>query len=254
MKIIKNLLIIVAIVLLSSGCGAKKAFVEKEAIEDAALLYIFIADTMSDDEDMQDADFKLRINTLNVKGGLQAGEYKVFDMKPATILLTAIRTNVEEKHLKLKLEADKIYYVEVKTNDFDSFQITEVSGKLAQKDIKGSVLAGSFEIDTTNYVPDFAGSTIMEDRKMAVPSMSEAEIDAMINKKLDERSKSSVTAVPVVAPIPVASTPSVPSAPAKPRMSKADQMDELERAHAMKVKGILSDAEFKAMKSEILAK
>jgi len=36
--------------------------------------------------------------------------------------------------------------------------------------------------------------------------------------------------------------------------TKVDQMDALERAHGMKEKGILTDAKFKEMKSEILVK
>jgi hypothetical protein len=250
MKIIKILLTVV-LVLLVSGCGSKKPFVEKQAIDHAALMYVYVADRISDDDQMQNSEFQLRINGQNVEGRVIGGEYKVFDMKPATILLSAVRTNVEEMHLKVKLEADKIYYIEIKESDFgDDFTFKEMSASEARKDLANSVLADSFEIDATKYVPDFAGSTIMKDREMAIPAMSEAEIDALIDKKLNARKATPSKVAPVKTQqkvVPVVTSP-------KPGISRATQMDEIERAYSMKEKGMLTQDEFNKIKAEILAK
>ena len=278
MNLIKILLIAMAILLLS-GCGNKTPFVEKQPIQDAALIYVFVEDTISADDTMQNAIFRLRINNQNVKGRVFPGEYKVFDMKPATVLFSAVRTNVEQKNIKLKLEADKIYYVEIRTTEEDdSFTIKEISKTEAAEDLKNSKLAGSFEFDASHYIPEFAGSTAKDGKPLEVPAMTEAEIDALINKKLDARIKAA-NAVPVnktetskvVAPVVAPITSTAPTVlapktevvkdsviqeakPVVPKISRIEQMDQLERAHSMMKKGILTQEEFNKMKTEILAK
>ena len=239
MNTIKALLIL-AVMLLVSGCGTKVPFKAKEALDGAAVVYIYANDTISDDDSVQDDKFQLRINNQNVAGRLNGGEYRVFDMKPATVLVSAVRTNIEEHYVKLSLIAGKVYYLKIQTGAYgEEFTFEEVSASEGQKEIVNTTLAGVTGIDTTAYIPDFAGSTAKKEGVVAVPAMSEAEIDAMIEKKLKART---------VAPA-VSST-----IPPKPRVSKIEQMDELERAYNMKEKGILTQEEFNQMKAEILAK
>lgn len=236
-------LLFIAIVLLVSGCTTKTPYKAQEPLKDAALLYVYSADVLTDDDSMQNGIFKLQINNKNVAGSMMSGEYKVFDMKPATILMTALRTNIEKQHIKLNMEAGKTYYLKMEAAGGygEAFSFDEVSASEGQKDLKNSALAGSFEVDAAAYVPDFAGSTagIDEDTKTVVPAMTEAEIDAIIEKKLNAR------AAATPAPAPVVQTPAV---------TKVSTMDEISRAYEMKEKGIITEDEFSKIKAEILAK
>ena len=251
-------LLIIAVVLLVSGCTTKTPFQVKEPLKDAALVYVYSTDVMSDDDSMQNGKFKLQINNKNVAGSIDAGEYKVFDMKPAVILMTALRTNVEKLHIKLNLEAGKTYYlrVEAKSGYGDAFTFDEVDSRTGKKDLEKSALAGSFEVDAAAYIPDYAGSTAGNDKDtvVAVPAMTEAEIDAIIERKIAERvSKMNIpapVAAPVAAPAVQVSSP-VPTYVTSPKASK---MDEIQRAYDMKEKGILSQEDFNTIKAEILAK
>ena len=111
-----NKLLILAIMLLVSGCGTKTPFKTQEPLEGAALVYFYISDIQSDlDHSMEDSKYKTRINGKNVPGTIEAGEYKVFDMKPTTVLFTTVRRNIEEAHVKLKLEAGKTYYLKTQS-------------------------------------------------------------------------------------------------------------------------------------------
>ena len=238
MNKIKALLITI-LMLFVSGCGTKVPFKAQEPLDGAAVVYVYANDTVSDDESMQDDKFQLRINNQNVAGRLNGGEYRVFDMKPATILMSAVRTNIEEHYVKLNLEAGKVYYLQIQTGSYgEEFTFGEVSVSEGQKDIANTTLAGATGIDVTSYVPDFAGSTAgKEDGTVAVPAMTEAEIDAMIEKKLGQRA--------ATVPAPAVATPVAP---------KLSTMDEIDRAYQMKEKGIITQDEFNKIKAEILAK
>jgi hypothetical protein len=244
MNIIKTLLV-VAILLITTGCGTKTPYKEKEPISGAALLYVYVVDNISPDESMTDASFKLRINNLNVADRVRAGEHKVFDMKPATVLVSAVRNNVMIHNVKLKMEAGHIYYLEIYVGTADEdFTFTQMSPEEGKKGVAKTALANSFEKDMAAYVSDFAGSTAENhDGTVAVPAMSEAEIDAIIEKKLNAK----MATMPKPAPTPA-------PAQAKPSISRVEQMDQLDRAFGMKEKGILTDAEYQKMKAEILGK
>ena len=237
MNTIKALLVL-AVMLLVSGCGTKVPFKAKEALDGAAVVYVYANDTITDDDSVQDDKFQLRINNQNVAGRLNGGEYRVFDMKPATVLVSAVRTNIEEHYVKLNMEAGNVYYLQIQTGSYgEEFTFQEVSASEGQKEISLTTLAGVTGIDASAYVPDFAGSTAGKDGMVAVPAMTEAEIDAMIERKLGQRA----TVIP---------TPTV----AAPAVSKLSTMDEIDRAFQMKEKGIITQDEFNKIKSEILAK
>ena len=230
-------LLIVAIMLLVTGCGTKVPFKAQEPKDGASLLYVYVVDSISDDDSMQDSKFRLRINNKNVAGTIRGGEYKIFDMKPATVLMTAVRKQIEEKHLKLTMEAGKTYFLKVQAASFgEAYEFEEVSMNEGQSGIALTSLAGEVGIDLTAYVPDYAGSTAKnKDGVVAVPAMTEAEIDAMIEKKLSQR----------------VSAPAVPQTVTTPKLSK---MEQIEKAYNMKEQGILTEEEFAKVKADILAK
>ncbi|MDQ7066526.1 MAG: hypothetical protein Q9M40_00145 [Sulfurimonas sp.] len=147
---------------------------------------MYVTDSQSGmDDSMEDSKYKIQINRKNVAGTIEAGEYKVFDMKPETVLFTAVRKNIEEKYVKLSLVAGQTYYLKTQSAAFgEPYSFEQVNAGVARQDLKESKLAGSFEVDMAAYVPAFGGSTVDADAKGKVPSMSEAEIDAIIEKKL----------------------------------------------------------------------
>jgi hypothetical protein len=234
--------------ILISGCGTKTPFKQKDPLDGAAVVYVYATDNVYSDEGWQNSRFKLRINGKNVRGELNEGEFQVFDMKPATVLITAVRQNAFMLHVKLKLEAGKIYFLRLDGGAGDSdFTFEDVTNTIGSKEIVNSKKAGSLQIDFNNYVPDFADSTVTDkkDGVTAVPAMSEAEIDAIIEKKLNAK----MATMPKPAPTPAPLQPK-----AKPSISRVEQMDQLDRAFGMKEKGILTDAEYQKMKAEILGK
>lgn len=244
-------LLVVAIMLLVSGCGTKVPFKAKEPLDGAALLYVYVVDKKSDTKNMSDSKYKLQINGKNVNGEINAGEYRVFDMKPATILVTSVRRNIERMHVKVNMQAGNIYYLKIESGNFGGlYNFNQVSSNEGKREISKSVLAGATGVDLTKYTPDFAGSTAGEDGKtMSVPAMSEAEINAIIEKKINER----IANMPVQA-APVQAAPAAASVPTYVNTPKVSKMDEIQRAYDMKEKGMLTEEEFSTIKAEILAK
>ena len=241
MNTIKALLIL-AVMLLISGCTTKTSFKVQEPLNDAALVYMYVTNLQSDmDYSMEDSKYKTQINGKNVAGTIEAGEYKVFDMKPATVMFTAIRRNIESLHVKLNLQAGQTYFLKTQSGAFgEAFTFKQVSASEASKDLKNSKLAGSFEMDMAAYVPDFGGSTAGKDDNK-IPAMSEAEIDAIIEKKLKAMSNNT-------------SAPAAVSSTTRASVSTSSKLDDIKEAYNMKKEGLLTNEEFKAMKAEILAK
>lgn len=240
MNIIK-IFFITSILVLFSACTDKTPFKEKEPISGAAQVYVYVSNVqLGMDESMQDSKYKLQINGKNVAGTIQAGEYKVFDMKPATVLFSSVRRNIEMMHAKLHLEAGERYYLKAQSEGFgEGYTFSIIEESLALQDLKTSTLAGSSEMDMTAYVAEFGGSTAKDGTNEIAPTMSEAEIDAIIEKKLQERGAPKAVVTPVIA-TPVVSTTS--------------KLEDIKKAYDMKENGLLTEEEFKAMKAEILAK
>lgn len=240
---LSKILFSLSLLIFTSGCTTKTPFTSQEPLQNAALVYFYVSDKQSIiDINMEDAKYKTRINGKNVAGTIEAGEYKVFDMKPATVLFTSVRRNIEEKFLKLNLVAGETYFLKVQSAEFGAaYSFEQVSANEAHKDLQDSKLSGSFEFDMAAYVPDFGGSTAGKDESNKIPAMSEAEIDAIIEKKLKAMGASQQVATPV-ASSPTRST------------SSASKLDNIKEAYEMKKQGLLTNDEFKAMKAEILAK
>ncbi|WP_455757051.1 SHOCT domain-containing protein [Sulfurimonas sp.] len=235
-----KIIILATVVLIFSACGNKTPFKEQEPLKNAALVYLYVAESSNADESMEDSKYKTKINGKNVAGTMIAGEYKVFDMKPATVLFTAVRRNIENEHVKLKLRAGHTYFLKTQSAGFgEAFSFKQVNAKDGKRDLKKSSLAGSFELDTTKYIADFAGSTAgVKEGKSSVSAMTEAEIDAIIERKLSQRTSSVKQTV----------------TKSNSLRTTGSKLDEIKEAYEMKKSGALTDEEFKTMKAEILAK
>lgn len=241
MNIIKTLLILL-IAFVFTACNSKTPFKTKEPISGASQVYMYVSNSTSGlDYSMEDSKYKAQINGKNVSGTIEAGEYKVFDMKPATVMFTSIRNNIEQKHIKLNMLAGQSYYLKIQSQEYGGlYTFEQVSASEGMKELQESKLAGSFLMDMTRYVPEFGGSSVDGDVDNKIPAMSEAEIDAIIEKKL--------------AAMGAGTTAAVAAAPAPRAKSSGSKLDEIKEAYEMKKEGLLTNEEFKAMKAEILAK
>ena len=208
------------------------------------MLYVYVTDHVSNDDSMQDSVYKLQINGKNVNGAIEGGEYKVFDMKPDTILVTAVRRNIEEQNLKLSMQAGNVYFLKIQSSSFGGqFTFDQVSSSEGKSDIAKTALAGASGVDLTAYTPDFGGSTA-GDNENNYPTMTEDQINAIIEKKL--------SAMQTTTPVKTVQTKQAkPTFTSTPKLSK---MDEIQRAFEMKEKGMLTHEEFTTIKAEILAK
>ncbi|MCD6433876.1 MAG: DUF2846 domain-containing protein [Sulfurimonas sp.] len=231
MKIVK-ILLLSFILLLVTACGNRLPFKEQAPLENAALVYVYVPESVTSGEDTQSYTYSIRINNKRYLERITEGEYLVFNLKPLIIDISATRGQVEEHKKSVTLEAGKIYYFKIDKLDGGNFSFERVQSSLGSKEIAKTGLAGSMVEDKNNIITEFVNPKEDEDVhvKAVVPMQSTPQV-----------------VVPMA--VPVTSTASV--APKRVTVSK---MDEIKEAYEMKKQGMLSDEEFKALKAEILAK
>lgn len=218
MKSIK-ILVMAVILLLVSACGNKTPFAAQQPLENAALVYVYVNSEFSTGESANRSDYNLRINNKRVMERIRDGEYMSFNLKPEAMTLSATRAQIQEQVLPLNLKAGQIYYLRVKDNlEGGKFMFEVVSNEIGAKEIAKTGLAGSSEESPENIITEF------------------------VNPKEDKAEDVIVKAEPVANVQQVVNTKS---------LSKSD---EIEKAFNLKEKGILSEEEYKALKSEILTK
>ncbi|EDZ63709.1 hypothetical protein SMGD1_1550 [Sulfurimonas gotlandica GD1] len=226
MKIIQ-ILLLSATLLLVTACGNRTPFKKQEPLENAALVYIYALDNVSSSESSTASDYNIRINNKPYMERIKQGEYIVLNLKPQAMTISATKKQVEEKVLTLDFKTGHIYYLKIKDDlDNGAFEFQQVNNSIGSKEIIKTGLAGSSEESQENIITEF------------------------VNPKETESVEVKAVVAPVVAPIaiPQASTPAQSlSAP----MSKTD---EIMKAYGLKEKGIISDEEFKALKTNILNK
>ncbi|MFA6138568.1 MAG: DUF2846 domain-containing protein [Sulfurimonas sp.] len=218
MKNIK-IIIVAAVLLLLAACGNKTPYSAQKPIENAALVYVYADSDVGSGEGMNSAYFNIRINNKRYLQRIRSGEYMAFDLKPETMSISATRAQIEEKVVQLDLKAGQIYYLKIKDNlDGGKFEFEQISEEVAAKEIVKTGLAGSSEENRNNIITEF------------------------VNSKEDKKEDTSAKIEPTTTVQPSAYT------------NSASKSDEIEKAHILKEKGILSEEEFKALKTEILAK
>ena len=224
MKSIK-IVVMAVVLLLVTACGNKTPFSAQQPLENSALVYIYATSAMSSGESTSSKDFNIRINNKRYLQRIKSGEYIAFNLKPETMTISATRSQIEEQVLKLNLQSGQIYYLRIKDNiDGDKFEFEQIVNALASKEIIKTGLAGSSEESPQNIITEF------------------------VNPKEDKKEDMIVKAQPaaVAQPAPVAQ-PMV-------NTKSLSKSDEIEKAYNLKQKGILSEEEYKNLKTEILAK
>jgi len=240
----KNILLTFSFVLVTlvfSACGNKAPFEAHKPLPKAALVYIYVVDGMSYGEESTHSEYNIRINDKRYLERIESNEYMVFNLKPNPTLMSAVEGQILEEHIKLNLKEGSINYLRITdTTDGGKFLFEQVSPSIAKEEIAKTGLAGSNMEDPDNIITELIGEESKDDsivgaKTVSVPQMSEADIDAIIERKLAERTSATATK-------------------SVPQRASASKLDEIKEAYEMKKSGVLSDAEFKTIKAEILAK
>lgn len=224
MKTIK-ILILSIILLLITACGSKTVFKTQDPLENAALVYIYTLSQVTADDDTRDPEYSIRINNKPYMQRVKEGEYVVLNLKPQAMTISATKKQIEEKVLNMNLKVGQTYYLKMKRLDDGGFDFYQVNNSIASKEIVKTGLAGSSVESTENIISEF------------------------INPKEDDS-----TQVATSAPIVIPSTIPQATVPLTSVAAPISKTDEIMKAYGLKEKGIISDEEFKALKTNILNK
>jgi len=231
MKILK-ITLLTLVLLLVTACGSKIPFKKQQPLENAALVYIYVPDSVTGGEDTQTYTYNILINNKKYDERVTEGEYLSLNLKPVAIEISATRGEVEEHKLKVTLESGHIYYFKIQKQDDLTFTFEKIDSNIALKEIVKTGLAGSMVDSPDNIITEFINPKEDKKESVVVKSTQPAQIQTST-------------------PVPVVSKTTVE--PSKIRVT-ASKLDEIKRAYKMKQDGIISDEEFKTLKSEILAK
>jgi len=227
-----RVILLTVILLIVTACGTRIPFKEKAPLENAALVYVYVKENITSDDDLSTSNYKIRINNKQTEGRLNSKEYMVFNVKPQTIDFSATRTQIEEKIITLNLQAGEIYYLRIIGNlDGGTFEMNKVSISVGRDEIKDTGLSGSTAIDADNLLTELIG----EDKDEAVV--------------VQESPTKAKQASPIVQ-----QQSYVPVKPASKSVSSMSKLDEIQQAYKLKEQGILTDEEFKTMKTKIISK
>lgn len=224
-----------------SACADKKAFVAKEAMSTAALVYIYIEENENIDDTFRVTKYNVLINGNLSSESLKPGEYVKLDIKPSALTISLARTDVEIQSIKLNPEAGKTYYLRAQSesDSFGKFDFVNVDGSVGSKEIADNVSSTEYAIK--GNVMDALLNNKDKETSNNTSQMSEDEINAMIEKKLKAMNTGSVKQETIREVTPSTS-------------KTGSKLDDIRKAYDMKKQGLLTEEEFKAMKAEILTK
>ena len=245
MKKIVSIVSLLVISLVFSACGNRVPFKEKSPLDNAALVYVYVVGDVGTEEADSSSDYSIRINGKQFLQRIEAGEYLAFNLKPESMTISATKRQIEEKVVELDLKAGHIYYLKVSDNlDGGNFEFERVNNADGSKEVRQTGEAGTSVESPENIITEFVGGS-KDDEKSAVivkeSKMDEAKINAIIEKKLANRK---VTSPSQRVPAQVTTTST----------TIGSKLQEVQKAYKLKEQGILTDAEFQKIKSEILAK
>jgi hypothetical protein len=226
LKKIVTVIGLLVVSLLFTGCGNKVSFKAQEPLENAALVYVYVTQNVGTEESMRSSDYSIRINNKRYLERIRGGEFISFNLKPQAMTISATRAQIEEKVLDMDLKAGQIYYLKVRDNlDGGKFDFEMVDNAQGSKEIAKTGLAGSSVESPENIITEFVtGSKSAKEEDMMVAQPTQAH----------------------KAPQPVVYT--------APKAQPSSKMEDVQKAFKLKEQGILSDAEFQKLKTEILSK
>ncbi len=241
----KNKLIIIALVIVGivfSACANKKPFEQNKALEKAALVYIYVAEDSNVDDTHLISSYNVAVNGNITDKSLYAGEYIKLDVKPMALSVSIARKDIEIKTIKLNPQAGETYYLRAQSysSSFGKFDFEQVSNDVGAEEIAQTVSSSEFMIKG-----DVMSALVTsKNSDSSISGMSEADINAMIEKKLAERKLA----------VPTQSTMRESTSSNMKVTNTGSKLMDIRNAYEMKKEGLLTDEEFQTMKSEILAK
>jgi len=242
MKTLK-IMMLTLILLLVTACGSRVPFKKQEPLENAALVYVYVPESVTADEDTDTSTYSIRINNKRYMERITEGEYMAFNLKPITIDISATRAQVEEHKETITLQSGKIYYFRIQKQDDATFTFERVEPSVASKEIAKTGLAGSMVEDESNIISEFVNPK--EDKKEDVMVKPVQPVQTQTGAAVVPQT---ATATPIVAPL------QTPTATQSPKRVTASKLDEIKEAYQMKKDGVISDEEFQTLKAQILAK
>jgi len=211
-----TVLLLTVVLLFIAGCGTRVPFKKQEPLENAALIYVYVA---PDGEFESDPQYKLRINNRRVDGNVRKDEYMILNLKPSKNMnISATSGQIQERDLDLDVQVGQTYYLKVQGGlGGGDFNFKNVSNAVGSKEIEKMGLAGSVaEGDDNSFISELISSSSQKKPSQEVQPVK------VIEKTIIQK--------------------------------PASKPDELQKAYDLKQKGILNDAEFNKLKAEILAK
>ncbi len=215
MQFLKLTLLAITMIALTA-CGTRVPFKEQQPLENSALVYVYVKQHISTDDDLSVSRYKIRINNKQVEGRINSNEHMVFNVKPQSMTFSATRAQIEEHTLSLTPKTGNIYYLRVVGNlDGGQFEFAQVSSSVGGQEIQSTGLSGSTAIEVDSILTELVDE--------------EKDENVIVDKKSPKETLSKV-------------------------QSSQTSLQEIEHAYKLKEQGILTQAEFDAMKAKILAK
>ena len=152
MKILKYSLVAFVLFFLTA-CGTKLPFSVQKPLKDASLVYVYIPDKITNEEDgSTQSKYTIRINDKRTKKSLVDGEYMPYNLKTGTITLSATKNALIEHGVKIDLKAGKTYYVKIDSESNGDFKMMLVNEQKALKEISKTGLAGSYAVEDKEII------------------------------------------------------------------------------------------------------
>ncbi len=143
----KKIILILTVAFLSiilTACADRTPFKEQEALKDTALVYVYIAKTVSTDDDFHDAPLSIKIDDKTIIPKIMQNEYVAYNLKPRSVTISAIKGAVLSQEIKLDLKPSKVYYLRVKnSSNSDSFTFEKMNQVVGLQEIAKTTVAGS---------------------------------------------------------------------------------------------------------------
>ncbi len=139
MKRILAVLLLIATLLITTGCALKKPFKKVDAIDGTATVYVYRLPKLGVDA----TDYKLYVDGKYTHQLLKANEYFAFHIKEGKVTISAIANGILEHSVSLDLSNTQDYFLKVTPVAGDNFTIKAVQEAQALSEILTTDLSGS---------------------------------------------------------------------------------------------------------------
>lgn len=165
MKKIVPILSIIFLLFLS-GCGTKVPYKVQEPLKEASLVYVYVTSINNFGENLSESSYQIRINNKKTTKKIMNNEYIAFNLKTGDITISVTRTQIEERSIKLHLEAGKTYYLRIKTDiDDGGFEFEEVKKSVGIQEIVKTNLAGATQEDNNSTKSPLIQTETQDEKK-----------------------------------------------------------------------------------------